>query len=227
MSFSVPDLLSGLVLLGEPDCGHLVLVRHGEARSPDDPGAAARSDPPLTERGEQQARTVARRIAQRTVHAVYASPLKRARRTGEHIGRHLELPVREKPGLREVDFDREAALEALEAGELDASGVPDPTDRLTSFRWNDLPYAEDRDAFRARVKRTLDGLVEEHPGETVVAATHTGVINAFLSECLDLESDFWVLPAHTGISTVRTHGDRRVIVSVNDYAHLRSVPRTG
>lgn len=221
MNFSVPELLSGLVLLGESDCGHLVLVRHGEARSPDDLEAAVRPDPPLTERGEQQAQTVARRIGERTVHAVYASPLKRARRTGEHIGRELDLPVREVPGLREITFDREAALEALEADELDPSGMPDPTDRLTSFRWNDLPYAEDGEAFRARVKRTLDELVEKHPGETVVAATHTGVINACLSECLNLASDFWVLPAHTGISTVRTHGDRRVIVSVNDYAHLR------
>ncbi len=223
MTLSVPDLLSELVLLEEPDCGYLVLVRHGEARSPGDPEAAARTDPPLTDRGVEQARTVARRIGERTVHAVYASPLKRARQTGEQIGRALNLSVREVPGLREVEFDREAALEALEADELDPSDGPDPTDGITGFRWDDLPYAEDRSAFRERVGRTLNELVDEHPGETVVAATHTGVINAYLSRCLDLDSDFWVLPAHTGISTVRTHGDRRVIVSVNDYAHLRGI----
>ncbi|MFB6345451.1 MAG: histidine phosphatase family protein, partial [bacterium] len=125
-----------------------------------------------------------------------------------------------KDGLREVDIDREKALSVM--------GDEDPYERydswsstLEDFRWGSFEFAESSESLRDRVRSTLSSIVDNHPGETVVIFSHTGVINAYLADCLGLESDLLTLPAHTGLSTVRTLGNKRAVVTINDYSHLR------
>ena len=79
--------------------GDLLLSRHGETAW----SAAGRhtglTDVPLTPYGEQQARALAPRLAQRTVAASFVSPLVRARRTAELAGLHAQV----EPDLLEWD----------------------------------------------------------------------------------------------------------------------------
>ncbi len=64
----------------------VVLLRHGETEWSRAHKHTGRADIPLTARGEDQARMLAKGLAGRTFAAAYVSPLQRARRTAELAG---------------------------------------------------------------------------------------------------------------------------------------------
>lgn len=79
----------------------LILVRHGEST-----GNLARRmqgwiDPPLTPRGEEQARRVGTALAGLAPAALYSSPLRRALDTAVAVGRAVGLAPEPDPDLRE------------------------------------------------------------------------------------------------------------------------------
>ncbi|MGG5257074.1 histidine phosphatase family protein [Phycicoccus avicenniae] len=66
--------------------GRLVLVRHGETEWSATGRHTGRTDVPLTDRGEAQARSLRPALEQMTVAGSWCSPLARARRTAELAG---------------------------------------------------------------------------------------------------------------------------------------------
>jgi broad specificity phosphatase PhoE len=80
-------------------------VRHGESASNAAPGAMAlpgnRGDR-LTDRGFEQARAVAERLAEAGATRILTSPLRRARETAQVIAERLGLPIFELEELREL-----------------------------------------------------------------------------------------------------------------------------
>jgi len=58
-------------------------------------------DPPLSADGWQQARALARRLADAPIHRIYASPFLRTVQTAAAIAEALGLPIRLEPGLGE------------------------------------------------------------------------------------------------------------------------------
>src|SRR5262245_32207641 len=81
----------------------LYLVRHAESTFGAAGRTAGRSDPDLSPLGVRQAAAVGEYLANVRLAAVYSSPLLRARRTAEAVGRRQDLPVRVDTGLRELD----------------------------------------------------------------------------------------------------------------------------
>ena len=80
-------------------------VRHGESVSNAAPGGMAlprEEGDRLTDRGFEQARAVAERLAEAGATRVLSSPLRRARETAEVIAARLELPLTEVEELREL-----------------------------------------------------------------------------------------------------------------------------
>ena len=72
----------------------IYLVQHGDKeRMPGDPG--------LTELGRDQAAVTARRLKGTGLHALYSSPLRRARETAEPIGHATGLAIQVDSRLRE------------------------------------------------------------------------------------------------------------------------------
>jgi phosphohistidine phosphatase len=95
----------------------LWLLRHGEAEPH---GSRDDFDRRLTERGERQARDAGRALArfELPIHLVFTSPKVRARDTARLACAELGLQPIEHAALAE-GFDRDDALELLEACELD------------------------------------------------------------------------------------------------------------
>ena len=79
----------------------LILVRHGETEWNLAGRIQGHTDSRLTERGREEGRRVAERLANLEVAAVYASDLGRARETGEIIAAPHGLSVQTAPDLRE------------------------------------------------------------------------------------------------------------------------------
>jgi broad specificity phosphatase PhoE len=78
-------------------------VRHGATDWNLEHRCQGSSDRDLSDVGRRQAETLAERLRQETIHGVYASDLKRARRTAEMITMHHRLPVIIEESIRELD----------------------------------------------------------------------------------------------------------------------------
>lgn len=81
----------------------LYLIRHGETFT-SGRTYAGRSDVPLTDHGQAQARDIADRLASEPVSFILTSPLSRAVKTAEPLARRFSLTPVETVALMEIDF---------------------------------------------------------------------------------------------------------------------------
>jgi len=197
----------------------LILVRHGlPERVETDDGSPA--DPALSEMGRAQARAAADWLAEEGLHAVYASPLRRAHQTAEPIARAQDLPVMIRDGISEFDrhSDSYIPMEELKASDYE--------------RWkalvqgNYMMSTDDPRQFQQLVVATVEQIVDAHRGQRVAVVCHGGVINAYCSHVLGRRPGdiFFCDVGYTSISRVAAASTgQRSLVSLNERAHLRGM----
>jgi broad specificity phosphatase PhoE len=105
-------------------------------------------DPPLSERGREQAATLLRGAR---LTKVYASSLRRARETAEIIAR--EAPIEVLDDLREISH---GDWNGLTWSQVEARDPELAARKLADWRGVTAPNAEPWDAFAARVLRAMD-----------------------------------------------------------------------
>lgn len=93
----------------------IVLVRHGATDWNLEHRCQGSSDRELSAVGVRQAEEIAALLSGENLTAIYASDLKRARRTAEVIGQPHNLPVRIEESIRELDHGE---LEGLTFNEI-------------------------------------------------------------------------------------------------------------
>jgi len=205
------------------------LLRHGDA-TPEPGGMVADSydDQPLNARGRMQAQALAARLADVEFAALYSSPLLRCTQTAQPLLERKDMPLSLVADLREVIHSAgsrvapEAASLDLPWGYLDG-GVRVGAYAMAHGSFEGLPGAEPRARFRARVRDAIDGLASAHRGQRIGLFVHGGVINVYAAETLGLERDFFMPIANTSISVIRVREARRMVVTLNDICHLRSL----
>jgi len=196
----------------------ILWVRHAEPERVES-GTGVPANPPLTAAGVAQAERLASWLAHEPVDAIVSSPQLRARETAAPIAGAHGLEVEIVEGLVEYDVqaDHYIPMEELRATK---------DDRWTAMvegRWGEFG-GEEPEAFTKRVARAVDELVGAHPGATVVAVCHGGVINAALAGVLELDRPLWFDPGYTSISRmVASRTGIRSVASLNELAHLHAV----
>jgi len=155
----------------------LWLLRHAESEWNASGRWQGRADPPLSERGQRQAKRaaelVARALADRRVGHLYSSPLARALATARVVGERLGLEPVAVAGLEELDVGRWSGLSTSEIRlrepeRLAAFETPDPDVRPGG--------GESRRELRERVLRTLRTLAPDDPEAGVLCVVHLGVV---------------------------------------------------
>jgi probable phosphoglycerate mutase len=147
-------------------------------------------DPPLSPRGREQARRLAERVRRLPVAAVYASPLRRALETAGAISDDVRVDER----LVEVHTELE-------------EGYVHP--------------AEQPHEVLARMRSAIGEVAEAHLGGRVVVVGHALSIMAYLCDVLRMEfGTLRLLPYYTSVNIVRILGERRMVGSLADVAHL-------
>jgi probable phosphoglycerate mutase len=192
----------------------LLLIRHALPERRENTDGPA--DPGLTAQGRRQAELMANYLATEAVHAVYTSPLRRARQTAEPLARVLEVDPVVVDGLAE--FDRHAS-EYIPLEELKAAGDPRFLDYLGS-----LDQADDPAEFTERVVTSVEAIIDRHPGHNVAVVCHGGVINAYLATVLGLapEPPGFFYPNYTSIHRVAaSRSGIRSVVTLNETSFLR------
>ena len=145
----------------------LILVRHGESTWNAEERLQGQLDPPLSERGREQARTLVGAADGLPAERVVCSDLGRARETAELMGL---APGRLDPRWREIDVGEWGGRTAAE---IDAQGG-----ELTNWRGGPRTAAggEPWDAFAQRVAGAVDELVAA--GGPWLVVCHGGCIRA-------------------------------------------------
>ncbi len=151
--------------------GRLILVRHGESRGNRERiFAASPHDLPLTELGYDQARAVARRIAELFRPAVVvSSAYLRASETARVIAEALALPLQIELNLheREVGAHRGLSYDSLAAAA--------DYDKVCPWAWRPKG-GESYEEVQQRVAPIMDRIAAAHEDEDVVLVSHGGVM---------------------------------------------------
>ncbi len=162
----------------------LHLVRHGLSEWNVEGRVQGHLNSDLTEVGRQQAIATGLALAQRSISALYASDLDRARQTAEHISQATGLEVRLDPRIREASL---GIFEGLTWPEIETR-YPDESRALKDSGGYDytVPGAESRAQTLERALAAFSEIALRHPEQQVVAVTHGGLMSAFLRYVLSI-----------------------------------------
>ena len=158
------------------------LARHGESDWNVERRWQGHADRPLTERGSEQARELAKRLAGVELDAVYASDLRRAWETAEAVASSQGLDVVRLPELREVDVGSWSGLTRDECAER----FPDAFARWQAggSGWDD---GETYEAMGDRIVAAIQRIAAEHPDGAVLVVSHGGPIRAVHAHALGVD----------------------------------------
>jgi broad specificity phosphatase PhoE len=209
------------------DGTRILLVRHGQTAwnaGAGEGGASperfrGRTDLPLDEVGQAQARAVSGRLKGESVVAVYTSPLLRARQTLEPLAEALGLAVQPHNGLLDINYGQFQGLTHAEA----AATFPE-TYRLwrTAPGRVHFPGGERPADVQARLVALLDELAARHPGQTVALVGHQIVNKVLVCAVLGLDLDQIgrIQQDTAGIDVLQRVGDEWHMLRLNDTCHL-------
>ena len=171
-----------------PSSTHLILIRHGQIQANVDKRWHGWTDSALTDEGKSQAQRVAERIAadHQDVSAIYASPLQRTYNTAKHIADILGLKVIEEPLIKEYGI---GVLEGERFSDLHK--VHDFFKQVNANPHYAPEQGESIQQVGDRVTRALQGFLEKHPSEKVVAMSHGAAMALGLAGLLDQDWYAW------------------------------------
>jgi probable phosphoglycerate mutase len=163
----------------------LVLVRHGVTSHTVDKrfsSGLGGSNPGLTDEGRAQMRATADWLAPLAdgIDVVVSSPVKRTHESAEIIGARLEKPVLTDDGLAEMEFGTWDGLTFAEIQERH----PDELDRWLGSLDDAPGGGESFRVVEKRVLGSLERLLSEYAGQTVLAVSHVTPIKVLVAHAL-------------------------------------------
>jgi len=191
----------------------ILLVRHGQTPTTGKllPGRAPGLH--LADTGRTQAEAAAARIAAvKSVDAVYASPLERARETAAPIAKAVGQKVRIDRGLLECDFGEWTGAELSALMKLPAWTTVQRSP--STFRF---PGGESFTEMQTRIVSALDRIVAAHPGGTVVCVSHADPIKAAVAHAMGTHIDLFqrIVISTCSISAVAYSVGGPIVLTVN------------
>ena len=190
--------------------GKFIMVRHGESEGNRDRRFTITTETPLTDRGRQQARVAARRIAQLfRPETIVSSPFTRARQTSAILAEELRLPIEIVHDLHERDLGclKGQSYEALREMVRTDPGY-DPTN---GWAWKP-EGGESYEDVRQRVIVAIEELRNRYAGREIVVVSHGGVISALWAHAAGTWNGVRV-PRNCGI-VITEHAEGRYLPPV-------------
>jgi len=192
----------------------IVFARHGQTAPNREGLVLGRTDPELTEEGQQQAAWLAAALAAEPVTALLASPLLRTRQTADAIAEACGLPVTLDDRLIEIDW---GTWEGRSTGTLGQSDVD---------KWKaDKGTAPEGESLESLTQRVETFCTEHLDGGLVVAVSHVSPIKAAAAWAMGVDGTVaWRM--YLGLASITRVGQGRtspVLLSFNETGHLHPV----
>lgn len=195
----------------------LIIVRHARPRREERAVADGPADPPLSERGLEQAIRLADFLESEPIDHVVASSMLRARQTAHPLAERLGFEIELRDDLREADqhSNRYVPVEELTPDDPFIKAIM--ADPLSIFDG-------DYEGFFERVVGGFDDIIAANSGHTVAVFCHALVMSVYLQSLWGLDDPFQSQPGYTGIHRVRaSSAGLRTVRSVNETGHVRDL----
>jgi len=195
----------------------LVLVRHGVTAHTGPLLSGRMPGIDLSEKGVEQAKAAAERLASLKISTVYASPIERTTQTASYIASRLGLEVQPLPGVIEADYGDWTGGKIADLAKTAEWKVVQAAPSRAVF-----PGGESLRAMQSRMVDALDAVVAAHPYETVVVVSHADPIKSAIAHYtgmhLDLFQRLHVSPASVTVLDFHAYG--ALLVKCNDTGGL-------
>jgi alpha-ribazole phosphatase len=200
----------------------IYLVRHGQTAWNKEEIFRGRTDVPLDETGRKQAELAGQYFKGMEIHAVYSSPLSRARETAEAIARVHHLKVEPLEAMTDMSFGDWEGHAHQEVREKDAETYRQWVESPHVVR---LPGGESLDDVRARSMTSLEELVRNQPGKKLVLVSHRVVCKVLICAILGLDnSHFWQITQDTAaINLIQYKNGKYILSLMNETCHLKAL----
>ena len=180
------------------------LARHGQTPLNESGVLRGLADPSLDETGRHQAQRLGAALGPRGLAAVFSSPLLRARQTAQPVGKRAGLEVTVDQCLLDRDY-----------GPWTGISRESVTDQWGSV--DRAPGVEPRPTVRDRAVRGMTGIVQLHPGHTVVVVSHDAVNREVLAAFDAALGDPDTIPQDNGCyNTLEWRSGRWAVLGVNE-----------
>jgi broad specificity phosphatase PhoE/ribonuclease HI len=194
------------------DTTTLILVRHGvtvHTESRKFSGGLAGHDPGLTDEGRDQARATADWLAPLAdeIDVVISSPVRRTLETAEILGARLGTTFVTEDGLAEMEFGTWEGMTFAEVRE----SYPDDLDAWLGSVDTGPGGGESLREVEKRVLASLERVLSEHTGQTVLAVSHVTPIKVLVAHAISapLESVHRMELAPASVTVLSFYGDGR------------------
>jgi len=181
----------------------LLFVRHAQTVWNKEQRHTGSSEVPLAKEAERQIAVLTKKLLHLPFDALYSSPLSRCQLTIEPLAEILSL----KPAIRDDLKERHlGSWEGKSPTELlpDHPGYHFPDSAYTGeFR---IPGAEPLEQLEQRIRDFIQEVQHKHPGQTILVATHSGVIWTIQHRIVNNPPDALTWPGNCSITTVSYDG---------------------
>ena len=196
----------------------LYLIRHARSTWNAERRMQGWADPPLDDVGQRQAQALAERLKDEAFHAIYSSPLARARQTAQAIAAYHNLPIHFDERLRERNLGEWTGLTGSEADER----FPEVRSN-GDWRIDGPSGGEGQAEVTARAAAAFADILAAHPDDATAVAvvTHGGTLGAYLTHLLGLPpgSPVHFAFGNTAIARVRVQNGHVYLLGLGDDWH--------
>ncbi len=191
----------------------LYLIRHGEPHARHLNCYYGDLDVELSERGHEQSRRLAERLAHLPLDAIYSSNLERAALLAELLAASRDLPVRRLASFREQHL---GCMQGIEREVLQRDHAELYSNYLADRVFYKVPEAETFEDLHKRVVPEVLELVAAFAGRRVALVCHAGPIRVVMAHVLgmSLENIFRIKVDHCGVFALEfpPDGEPRVML---------------
>lgn len=186
---------------------YISFIRHGETAWNTAGRLQGRTDIPLNQNGELQAKACGTFLNPNDWDIIITSPLKRARKTAEIIQDHLNIPLIEMEEFIEVGFGEAEGLTFAERDQL--------------YPERNYPKKEHSNMVTARFSKGLDRVTQQYKDQHILIVSHGAFINAIVYHYTNGQMGTGVSRLNNGgITTLHLSERSGDIVSYNEISHL-------
>jgi len=167
--------------------------------------------------GQREADTLARRLVRISIHAIYSSPLERARDTAQAVASCQKLDVQIREDIGEM---RAGEWEGKKISEVNGTEIFKQLQK--SPVGVHLPGGESIDEVQARMVAAIDSIVAAHPNQVVAIVSHADPLKAAIAHYLAMDLNQFqriaINPASVSVIMFGENGP--VVLKVNDTEKL-------
>lgn len=199
----------------------ILLIRHGETLWNHQRRCQGFSDIPLSERGQEQAESLAKALKSAPLSGVYCSDLIRSKRTAEIIAAPHKILVKMDVRLRELN---QGELEGCSLDDLLADHPGLLKDWMSAPADVVMPGGESLRSLQGRSWNALQDVVKKRRDQTAAIIAHNLCILSIICRAIDLDLNGFrgLRIDNASISELEFTPRGTVLSRINDTHHLDS-----